>query len=87
MQGALVYHGNYCGPGNKGSHPAPVDRLDAACMHHDACVRDFELPACGCNERLAKEAMEVATDPHASADERAAATFTSEGAAQLPCQP
>ncbi len=86
FDGALVYHGNYCGPGNKGIHPAPVDALDAACMRHDACTVDFELPACSCNERLAQEAAAVARDADAPADERAAASFTAQGALQLPCR-
>ncbi len=86
MHGQLVFHGNYCGPGNKGDHPAPVDALDAACMHHDACTVDFELPACSCNERLAQEAAAVASDPRAPTEEREAANFTAEGAAQLPCR-
>ena len=86
MHGALVFHGNYCGPGNKGEHPAPVDALDAACMHHDACVKDFQIPSCACNERLAREATQVADDASAPVDEREAAAFTAQGAAVLPCQ-
>lgn len=86
MHGALVFHGNYCGPGNKGAHPAPVDALDAACMRHDACVKDFEIPSCGCNARLAEEAAAVAADPSAPAAERQDADFTAHGAQALPCQ-
>ena len=86
MHGALVFHGNYCGPGNKGDHPAPVDALDAACMHHDACVTDFEVPTCACNARLAREASAVARDPRAPAEEREAAAFTANGAEALPCR-
>lgn len=29
----LKFHGNYCGPGNRGGNP--VDALDAACKKHD----------------------------------------------------
>ena len=83
LHGQLVYHGNYCGPGNKGVHPAPVDALDAACMRHDACVKDFEIPSCGCNARLADEAAAVAADPAAPADEREAADFTARCAKAL----
>ncbi len=86
LQGQLVFHGNYCGPGNKGRHPAPVDALDEACMHHDACVTDFEIPSCACNARLAEAAAAVAADPQAPADEREAADFTARGAQALPCQ-
>ncbi|RYC29701.1 hypothetical protein D3273_22625 [Lichenibacterium minor] len=85
MHGQLVYHGNYCGPGNKGAHPAPVDALDAACMRHDACVKDFKIPSCGCNARLAEAATAVAADRSAPAEEREAADFTARGAQALPC--
>ena len=86
MHGQLVYHGNYCGPGNKGTHPAPVDALDEACMRHDACVKDLEIPSCGCNARLTEAATAVMADPQASAEEREAADFTARGAQVLPCQ-
>ena len=85
MHGQLVYHGNYCGPGNKGARPAPVDALDAACMRHDACVKDFKIPSCGCNARLAEAATAVAADRSAPAEEREAADFTARGAQALPC--
>ena len=86
MHGALVFHGNYCGPGNKGGHPAPIDALDRACMHHDACVRDFQVPSCACNARLAREAAAVASDRRAASDLREAAAFTARGAEALPCR-
>lgn len=86
LQGPLVFHGNYCGPGNKGRHPRPIDALDRACMRHDACVRDFEVPSCACNARLAREAAAVASDRRAPADLRAAAAFTARGAEALPCR-
>lgn len=86
MHGALVFHGNYCGPGNKGDHPAPVDALDAACMRHDACVTDFEIPSCACNARLARDATIVARDPRAPLEEREAAEVAANGAGLLPCR-
>ena len=86
MHGQLVYHGNYCGPGNKGTHPAPVDALDEACMRHDACVKDFKIPSCSCNARLAEAAAAVMADPQAPAEEREAADFTVRGTQVLPCQ-
>lgn len=30
----VPFHGNYCGPGNRGG--APIDALDSACMIHDS---------------------------------------------------
>ena len=85
MHGALVYHGNYCGPGHRGRHPTPTDALDLACEHHDACTPSFGLPACACNARLHEEAAAVAHDPRAPFDERQAADFTAEGALAIPC--
>ena len=86
MHGALVYHGNYCGPGHRGGHPAPIDALDLACQHHDACTPSFGVPACACNARLHEEAAAVAHDPRAPFDEREAADFTAEGALAIPCK-
>ena len=85
MHGALVYHGNYCGPGQRGHNRRPVDALDAACMHHDKCTPSFGLPACTCNARLHAEAAAVARDPREPVDERQAADFTAEGALAIPC--
>ena len=86
MHGALVYHGNYCGPGQRGHHRRPVDALDLACEHHDMCTPSFGLPACACNARLHAEASAVARDPSQSFDEREAADFTAEGALAIPCK-
>ncbi len=52
--GSLVIYGNYCGPGQRGVNPRPVDALDAACMRHDACTPVVGLAACACHERLAR---------------------------------
>ena len=86
-RGSLVFHGNYCGPGNRGPGLAPVDALDAACMHHDACSPAFGrgLPSCACNERLHREAAVVADDPATPDDVRAAADFVAAGAGVLRC--
>ena len=86
--GALLIHGNYCGPGNRGYDKAPVDALDAACRRHDLCTPDGgALPSCACNRRLAREAARVASDPRQRADLRELAVVVS-NAAQLPiCRP
>lgn len=86
MHGALLYHGNYCGPGHRGHHLPAVDALDAACRRHDACTPSFGLPTCACNARLHDEAMEVARDPREPSDERQAADFTAQGALVIPCK-
>ena len=86
--GSLVFHGNYCGPGSRGPGLPPVDALDAACMHHDACSPPVGrgLPSCGCNARLRREASLVARNPRTPDDERVAAQFVAEGAKVLACR-
>jgi hypothetical protein len=88
-QGALVFHGNYCGPGSRGAGLPPVDALDRACMHHDACSPPVGqgLPTCSCNDRLAREATLVARTPRISDEERTAAEFVAIGAKALACEP
>lgn len=87
--GALLFHGNYCGPGNRGADSPPVDALDRACMHHDRCSPDFgsgRLPACSCNRRLQAEATQVASDPDEPDDLRELAESVAAGATLLPCR-
>lgn len=88
-RGALVFHGNYCGPGSRGAGLPPVDALDRACMHHDACSPPVGqgLPTCACNDRLAREAAGVARTPRISDEERSAAEFVAMGAKALACEP
>jgi len=87
-KGALVFHGNYCGPGSRGNNPPPVDALDRACMHHDACSPPVGegLAPCSCNQRLYSEAMAVARNPRTSDDLRTVADFVAEGAKALACR-
>ena len=85
---ALLIHGNYCGPGNRGPNHPPVDALDLACAHHDACTPDRasgRLPHCACNDRLREEAGLVARDPRTPRPVRDTAQFISDGADLLPC--
>lgn len=86
--GSLVFHGNYCGPGSRGVGRAPVDALDAACMHHDACspAVGTGLPPCSCNNRLSREASAVAHDPRTTDELRITAEFVAEGAKALGCR-
>lgn len=87
-RGALLFHGNYCGPGNRAPLP-PVDALDRACMHHDACSPDAGsggLPTCGCNRRLRAEALALARSPRQPDELRATARSVADGATLLPCR-
>ncbi len=88
-RGAILIYGNFCGPGNRGPGYPPIDALDRACAHHDACSPDPAsglLPTCACNGRLRVEAGLVAHDPRASDQTRQTAQFISDFAAALPCQ-
>ena len=69
----LLMHGHYCGPGNDGMDVAPIDALDAACRKHDACTPDGDLPSCGCNRALKRDAGRVAASPREPQDLRAVA--------------
>lgn len=85
QRGTVLIHGNYCGPGNR-SPLQPVDALDRACMHHDACSPPRgEIATCACNDRLHAEAEAVAHDPHASQSLRDTAGFVADTALALPC--
>ena len=85
---SALFHGNYCGPGNRGNNPPPVDALDRACMHHDACSPPVGegLAPCSCNERLHNEASAVARSPRTPDDVRITADFVAEGAKALACR-
>lgn len=78
--GELVFHGNYCGLGNR-ARAAPVDALDRACMHHDACTPSGKIPSCACNARLVEEAGAVARDPAQPAELQLLASLTATAAA------
>jgi hypothetical protein len=86
--GELVFHGNYCGLGNR-KGAAPIDALDEACMHHDACTPTGKIQSCACNARLAEEAAAVATDPRQTPELKALAslTATAAGAGSVICAP
>jgi hypothetical protein len=79
----FLIHGNYCGPGNNAPLP-PIDALDAACAHHDACTPDIGLPSKACNLRLEREAEAVAQDRHQPDDVRSLAGFVASFAASNP---
>ncbi|WP_457108023.1 hypothetical protein [Methylobacterium sp. P5_C11] len=87
--GGILIYGNFCGPGSRGPGYPPIDALDRACAHHDACYPEpasGRLPTCACNGRLQREAGTVARDPRAPAQTRQTAQFISDFAAALPCQ-
>lgn len=83
---AILIHGNYCGPGNR-APLAPIDALDRACMHHDACSPPRgRVAACACNDRLNREAALIADDPGEAQTVRDTAEFIAGTALALPCR-
>lgn len=60
ITGRQLYHGNYCGYGNRGEGLPPTDALDAACMRHDACYDRAGHRSCGCDRILEREAAVIA---------------------------
>lgn len=86
VRGAILIHGNYCGPGNRSPLP-PVDALDLACLRHDSCSPPRgQTPSCACNRQLHVEAGVVAEDPDVSESVRDTAGFISDTAQLLPCR-
>ena len=83
---SIIIYGNYCGPGQNGINPKPIDALDTACMHHDACTPDHGLPSCSCHARLRAEAHQVAITPRVSDYTRNMALFIQEFTDLMACQ-
>ena len=84
--GALLIHGNYCGPGNNGPGHPPIDALDAACMRHDACTPDDGPPTCDCNARLAFEAHAISMSPRYAPELRSLAGTVEHFVPLIPCE-
>ncbi|KAB1076162.1 hypothetical protein [Methylobacterium planeticum] len=90
VTGRNLYHGNYCGPGDRGLDAdgqarAPVDALDAACQRHDACYDEARSRSCGCDRTLKRDALRLADDPNLSRVLRARAASVIEGMDVLAC--
>ncbi len=84
-RGPLLIHGNYCGIGNRPGTP-PVDLLDEACMHHDACTKTGKMPSCACDNRLHDDAVAVARDPRTPVDIQVLATTMAASMVVLICK-
>lgn len=88
-RGAFLIYGNFCGPGSRGPGYPPIDALDRACAHHDACSPELAsgvLPTCTCNRTLVSASARIAHDPRAPSRTRDTARFISGFAAVLPCR-
>ena len=85
QRGPLLIHGNYCGLGNRPG-TKPTDALDAACMRHDACTVDGNIPKCGCDEALYRAATVIAADPQTPPDLKVTAGATATAMSLLICK-
>lgn len=83
--GLTLIHGNYCGVGSRPG--GPIDALDVACMHHDACTPTGRLPTCDCNARLRDEAAAVARDPRQPTELQSMASMVAAAATVMLCKP
>jgi hypothetical protein len=86
VAGEELFHGNYCGKGQRGEGLPPTDGLDAACMRHDACYDTAGYHSCACDAALKREATVVADSPNASLEVRRRALSVVEAAAAMDCR-
>lgn len=86
VAGEELFHGNYCGKGQRGEGLAPTDDLDAACMRHDACYDTAGYSSCACDAVLKREASRVSDSPNASLEVRRRALSVIEAAEAMTCR-
>lgn len=86
MAGKELFHGNYCGKGQRGTGLPPTDALDAACMRHDACYEAARYASCACDGVLRAEASAVADDRGVAAEVRRRALSVLEAAGAMACR-
>ena len=83
--GRDLFHGNFCGYGNRGYSLAPTDALDAACKRHDECF-DKTNRSCSCNAALKRDAHRVSELKSASRDLRVRAVSVVEAIPAMGCR-
>ena len=86
IAGKELFHGNYCGKGQRGEGLPPTDDLDAACMHHDACYDAAGYSSCACDATLKREASVVSDSPRVSLEVRRRALSVIEASDAMECR-
>lgn len=86
VAGKELFHGNYCGKGQRGQGLPPIDDLDAACMRHDACYDAAGYSSCACDAALKREASTVSDSESASLEVRRRALSVIEATAAMECR-
>ena len=84
IRGRDLYHGNFCGLGNRGDDLVSADPLDEVCKRHDECFERTNR-SCSCNEPLRREAYRVAELKTASRELRSRAASIVQAAPAIPC--
>lgn len=85
LLGRELFHGNYCGAGQRGENLPPIDALDAACMRHDACYDAAGHRSCACDRTLKREAANVSERPDVALEVRRRALLVVEAAEGMGC--
>lgn len=86
IAGKELFHGNYCGKGQRGEGLPPTDDLDAACMRHDACYDTAGYNSCACDATLKRDASAVSDSPNVSLEVRRRALSVIEAAGAMDCR-
>ncbi|MCJ2137268.1 hypothetical protein MKK69_25025 [Methylobacterium sp. J-026] len=86
VTGKELFHSNYCGKGQRGEGLPPIDALDAACMHHDACYDTAGYSSCACDAVLRREAGAISDDPDAPLETRRRALSVTEATTAMDCR-
>lgn len=86
VAGKELFHGNYCGKGQRGEGLPPTDDLDAACLRHDTCYDTAGYSSCACDAALKREASVVSDSPTAALEVRRRALSVIEATAAMDCR-
>lgn len=86
LTGKALFHGNYCGAGQRGVDLPPIDALDAACQRHDACYDAAGHRSCACDQALKREATAVSDQPDVTLEVRRRALSVVEAAGAMDCR-
>lgn len=86
IAGKDLFHGNYCGSGQRGADLPPTDALDAACQRHDACYDMAGHRSCACDKKLRREATAVSERPDVTLEIRRRALSVVGAADAMSCQ-
>lgn len=86
IAGRDLYHGNYCGYGQRSAGLPATDELDAACKRHDECFDAAGRRSCACNASLRRDAVAVSNLASLSRELRARAASVAQAAELMECQ-